>query len=176
MRGLKGRRRSLAAVAALVVLGIAGCESEPVRFNNTLAEYNRRLAAAGRQMGEAMRPALQGSTVDADRVRACHEAAWETLKEIKQEFATLKVPPTESGRRLAAGYQKFLRGQEEMIRDDLGRIVRMLQRPSQARSSSQTIITILLNLQSRERRELTALQNLQREFAREHKLPLLPAR
>jgi hypothetical protein len=176
MRGHRRLRRFFAAVPALAVLGIVGCDTEAARFNNTLAEYNRRLHAAGRQLGQAIQPAVQGGQVDPDRVRACHEAAWETLKEIKKDFATLQVPPAESARRLARGYEKFLRRQEALIRDDLGRIVRMLQRPDQARSAGPEIVRIALDLRRREQHELSELQRLQRDFANEHKLPLLPAR
>ncbi len=176
MRGQVRLRRWAAAALALTVLGVVGCDSEAARYNNTLAEYNRRLYAAGRQLGQSMRPSVQGGRVDTDQVRASYEAAWETVKEIKKEFATLQPPPSATGKKFHESYARFLRGQETMIRDDFGRIVRMLERPDRARSAGQELVRIAQNALRREQQNIAELQQVQREFCREHQLPLPPVR
>jgi hypothetical protein len=175
MKGQTLSRRLVLAVA-LVPLAAAGCEPEAVRFNNTIAAYNRRLNDAGKQFVQDVGSARQAKGLDADRLWASYDRLRETVKEVKQEFAALEVPPGPSAKRLAEGYAKFLRSQDQMVLNELSRIMRLAQRAGGSGSANPEIMRLLLEMQRREKRDLAELQQLQREFAREHKIALLAPR
>jgi hypothetical protein len=159
------RRLLLGALALATLLG-AGCDKK-AEFTNTLNSYNQSLFEAGRKLSQTMRPALEGQPVNADEVRKAYDEVIETLDAVKKDFAELKVPQTPAGKRLAAGYAKFLRGQSSMIRNDMGRIVRAMQRNPRDRSIGQMILQALPAMAQRSQADTRELQKLLDEFARE---------
>jgi hypothetical protein len=172
MQGKKLVRGLLLGALAVTALAAVGCAGEAVRFNNSIVEYNKRLEAAGKRLGEAMAPALQGGNVNIADVKAAYQETQNTLDQVKKDFAGLKVPPGASAQRLADAYAKFLGGQEEMIRKQLGPMVKTLESgrpvPGQLMSQFQQIA-------ARENQDLQELQAAQREFARDHKITLRKA-
>jgi hypothetical protein len=172
--GQRLTRRFLLGALALAALAGAGCDRKAAQFNNTLSAYNQRLFEGGRRLGETLLPALQGAPVEAKEVQEAYDDLIATLDAVKADFATLPVPNSASGKKLAAGYQKFLKGQNDMLRNDVGKIVRRLQRNPRDRMLGMMIVVSFRGMQERERAQLRELQELQMAFAREHKLPLLP--
>jgi hypothetical protein len=164
--GQRLTRRFLLGALALAALAGAGCDRK-TECIDTLSNYNQSLFDAGRKLGQTMAPAMQGGTVNADQVKEAYDELVETLDAIKKDFATLKIPQTASGKRLAAGYAKFLRGQRDMIRNDLSRIVRMIQRNPRDRNLGPSIMRAFQAMQQREQREGRELQKLLEEFARD---------
>ena len=172
--GQRLTRRLLLGALALATLTGAGCDRKAAQFNNTLSAYNQKLFEGGRRLGETLLPALQGAPVEAKEVQDAYDDLIATLDAIKADFATLPVPNTVSAKKFAAGYQKFLKGQNDMIRNDIGKIVRQLQRNPRDRMLGMMIVCSFRSLQQRERAQLRELHDLQMDFAREHKLPILP--
>jgi hypothetical protein len=172
--GQRLTRRFLLGALALAALAGSGCDRKALRFNNTLTEYNRQLFQGGRKLGEAMSPAVQGWEVDPNQVRNAYDELVSTLDAVKKDFATLPVPKSASGQRYAAGYTKFLKGQNDMIRNDVGKIVRHMQRNPKDRMLGLQIITSFRAMQKREQESIRELQKLQEDFCREHNLPLMP--
>ena len=166
-------RRALLGALALATLAAAGCDRNAAQFNNTLAGYNQQLNAVGKKLVQTMLPAVQGGTVNSDQVRDAYDEALSTLDDIRQDFATLKPPPSASGKKFHEGYRRFLQGQNDMLRNDVGRLVRMLQRSSKDRTVGPIIAQTYRRMLKREQDDLRELQDLQRDFASEHKLPLL---
>jgi hypothetical protein len=167
--------RLLPACCALVLFGgPAGAgENEPLKFNNAIAAFNKKLHEAGMKFGMALGPALQGNAVDLKEVRKAYTATEKAVAKIKKEAAALKVPDSDSARKLAKVYKGFLKGQEEMVKKDMLEIVRLLELsnpPDQA--GQQRLLRILQSVAKREQSELGPLQKAQQEFAREHGIKL----
>jgi hypothetical protein len=159
-------RRLLLGALALAVLAGAGCDQKS-EYAGTLASYNQSLFEAGKKFGQTMAPALQNGTVNTAEMRQAYDELVETLDAVKKDFATLKTPQTPAGKRLAAGYEKFLRGQSTMIRNDLGRIVRTVQRNPKDRSARDLIVNTMQTLVQREQASGRELQKLLDDFAKE---------
>jgi len=157
------------ATVALAALAVAGCAGEAVRFNNSLAEYNKRLNAAGKKFGETLTPALQGGNANAGQVRSAYNNMLSTVEAVKRDFNALTPPPSATGKRLADTYRKFLQGQEGMIKNQLGEITRMVE---QGKANGGQIMMLLQQIEGQERRDLSELQEVQRQFAKENGITL----
>jgi hypothetical protein len=166
------RRLACCALALFVAPADAG-ESEPQKFNEAIVGFNKQLNEAGMKLGMALAPALQGNAVDLKEVRKTYTAVEKVVAKIKKEAAALKVPDSDSARKLAKVYQSFLKGQEAMVKKDMLEIVRLLEQsnpPDQA--GQQRLLRTLQVIGKREQGELRLLQEAQREFAREHGIKL----
>jgi hypothetical protein len=170
MRGKKLVRGLFLGALAVTALAASGCAGEAMRFNQGIVEYNKRLSAAGLKLGQAIKPALQGGNANVAEVKAAYNEAVNTLEQVKQEFANLKVPPGASSKKLADAYGKFLRGQDDIIRNKLGQIVKMVEggRPNQAQMAS-----IIMAIPAQENADLQEVQAAQREFAKDHNIRLI---
>src|SRR5690348_3514397 len=101
---------------ALSALPAGAGEGEPLRYGRALEAFNRKLNAAGRDLGKAVRPALKGRPADLERVRESFEAALTALGQVKKAAASLQVPDSRPARQLAHAYARFLRDQESTCR------------------------------------------------------------
>jgi hypothetical protein len=177
MSNRKAATRLLAGACVLALLGAAPQDNqEAITFNQAIANGNKRLQEAGVAFGEAIRPALGNQQVDLDRLRRTHKNALKVLEEVRKDVAAVKVPPSESGRNLRTGYERFLKGQEDAIKKQLAGIVRLIEKdnpPNQ--STSAQILRILQEVGPMEAQQLKELQALQQTFAREHNIALRPA-
>jgi hypothetical protein len=163
-------RRALLGALALVALAGSGCDRKAAQFNNTLAGYNQRLFAVGQKLGQTIRPAVMGDRVNPKQVRDAYDEAIATLDDIRKEFATLKPPPSDSGKKFYEGYRKLLQSQNDMMRNDLARLVRMLERSPNDRTVGQIIRETVVRMHKREQASTREIEVLQHNFASEHGL------
>jgi hypothetical protein len=167
--------RLLPALCALTLCasGAAAGENEALKYNNAIVRFNKQLSDAGMKLGKTLGPALKGQAVDLDQVRKAYAATAKALNQVKKDAAALKVPDSDSARKLAKVYERFLKGQEVMVKKDLAEVVRALEAtnpPDQA--GQQRLLRLFQNIAEREMTDLRELQQAQREFAREHGIEL----
>ncbi len=173
MRGKRLIRGGLLGALAVAALAAAGCAGEAVRFNNSIVDYNKRLAAAGKRLGETLAPALQGGQVNAADVKGAYNEVLNTLDQVKKEFASLKVPSGASAKKLADAYGKFLQGQEDMVRNQMGQLVKMAE---SGKPAPGQMMGLLQAIGAREQADLVNVQAAQREFARDHNIRLIESK
>jgi hypothetical protein len=172
MRGSRSVRQLSLGVVALAALAAAGCAGEAVRFNNTIAGYNKKLNEAGKRLGEAVKPAVQGEGVNVTDVKAAYDKVLGAIAEVKKEFAALKIPPGAGAKKLAEAYGKFLKGEEELARGQIGEIVKLAE---VSRPNRDKILKLIQEVKAKELADMEELLAAQREFARETSVPLRPA-
>jgi hypothetical protein len=172
MRRKKLVRPVLLGAFALSMVAVIGCAGEAVRFNNTIAGYNKRLNEAGTKFGKAIAPAAKGLAVNVGEAKAAYQQVKTVVNEVKAEFAALKVPSGASAKKMADAYAQFLKGQEHMVNNDFAQIMTMVEsgKVDQGRFNG-----LLLQVSQREQGDLAALQAAQREFAKEHGIRLQAA-
>ncbi len=150
--------------------------SEALRFNKAFVDFNKKLSNAGVHIGVALRPALQGNRADLKELkRAYIEAVW-VVGQVKKSAAALKVPDSDSARKLARTYTRFLRGQEVLIKENMGELLGLVESanpPDQA--GAQRLLRLLQAIAERELSDLQELQQAQREFADAHGIKLKQA-
>jgi hypothetical protein len=167
--------RVLSAVCVLALLGPAAQagENEALKYNNAIAGLNKKLNEAGMRLGLAISPVLKGQAADLDKVRKAMKEVEKVLTQVKKDVAVLKVPDSDSGRKLAKVYARFLKGQEDMVKKDLPDIVRVVEGANPPDKEGQDrLLKMLVAVGQREQTILTDLQAAQREFAREHGIDL----
>jgi hypothetical protein len=149
--------------------------AEAKQFNDALVNANKRLENAGRDFGLAVGPAVAGNEVNLFQVRRTYNQLVQTLNEVKADMRALKVPPSQSARAFYDAHQRALAGQEQMVQNDLGEIVRLVEDPRMNKAArAQRIQEIMQRSTKREQEDLEPLRTAQREFAREYNLLLLP--
>jgi hypothetical protein len=170
-----GRRAGVCALALALLLA-AGCGREAVNFNNTIANGNKKLNEAGKKFGAAVDPALKGETADVEKVKAAHKAAVEALEQVKKDTSNAKVPGDPTAKKLAEGYQEFLKVEEDVIKNKFGAVATALETKTPPKSSEGTFAeqlkTILREASKEEGEALKTLHDLQKDFAKAHDLPL----
>ncbi len=172
MRGGNAIRPLSLGALALAALAAAGCAGEAARFNNTIAGYNKKLNDAGKQLGEAVKPAVHGEGVNVQAVKAAYDKVLAAVGEVKKDFAALKVPPGAGAKKLAEAYGKFLQGEEKLAREQIGEIVKQAEASHPDRAK---LLALIQQVKVRESADMEELLAAQREFARENNVPLRPA-
>jgi hypothetical protein len=172
MQGKNLVRGLLLGALAVTALAAVGCAGEALRFNNSIAESSKRLEAPSKRFGEAIAPAVAGGNVNVAEVKAAYNDLVNIFEQVKKDFASLKVPPGASAKKLADSYGKLLQNQEDMIRDQMGQIVKMVEA---GRPAPGQLLKILQTVTAREQADLQELHAAQREFARDHKITLRKA-
>jgi hypothetical protein len=172
MRGGKLIRPLSLGALTLAALAAAGCAGEATRFNNTIAGFNKKLNEAGKRLGEAVKPAVEGGSVNAADVKAAYDKILGAVAEVKKEFAALKIPPGAGAKKMAEAYAKFLKSEEELARDQIAQIVKLAEAP---RPNREKILELIQQVKAKELADMEVLLAAQREFARENNIPLRPA-
>src|SRR5262245_44856817 len=108
MRVRRSVRPLTLGAVALAALAAAGRAGEAVRFNNAIAGYNKKLNEAGKRLGEAVKPVVEGKNFDVADVKAAYDKVLGAIAEVKKEFATLTIPPGAGAKKMAEAYSKFL--------------------------------------------------------------------
>jgi hypothetical protein len=148
-------------------------ENDALKYNNALGSFNKKLYEAGRKLGTTIGPALKGQAADLEEVRKAYAEIAKALNQVKKEVAALKVPNSDSARKLAKIYERFLKNQEATIRKDMAEIVRTVEGtnpPDQA--GQKRLLRLIQDIGQREMVIIRELQQAQEDFAREHGIKL----
>jgi hypothetical protein len=96
----------------LFFLAIPGCGSETAAgFNNTIADLHTKLAAAEKKVEDTM----EWPPDDPAKKRAANDQFRTTVEEARKRFDALQVPPGDAARRFHAGFNDYLKTQEEAV-------------------------------------------------------------
>jgi hypothetical protein len=173
--------KTLALPAALFALALvrpsaAAGESDALKFNNAFARFNQDLTAAGKKFGEALSPAFQGKAVSLPEARKRYKNVQKVLAEVKKAASALKVPDSESARKLARAYDRFLKGQEEMIKKEFQEVLSLVEGSNPPDQQVRArLLKILQQVGEKEATTLREVQQAQEAFAKEHGIELKPA-
>jgi len=168
-------RATLGALFAVSLLFAAGgcgrgvSTAEAVRFNDTLVGLNARLAQAGKEFGEAAVKAVDGDLIEIAKAKRAFEKLTETMDGVKSESKGLKVPDSASARRLHEEFRRMLQAQEQMVKDDLGDVLRLLEDPQQTSAERRKkIAPIGSYLEAIDTKVLAGVRKAQAAFAGEY--------
>lgn len=149
-------------------------QAEALAFNQKFVVAQKRLEEAGKQFGQAMQTCLIQGGRNTLPVRTQYQSAQNTVNAVRTEVQSWAVPNSAAAKNLHQGYQRFLQGQVETMQK-FGEIVAILENGAlPPQQKSQRIQQIVQTVEAAERTQLAELQSLQREFARENKIMLLP--
>jgi hypothetical protein len=148
--------------------------NRPLDFNNTVAQYNKRLANAGRAMGLSLGIALKtGRPGELQRARTDHAAAQGEVNAIRQELDNYNIAGIDGANELRQAYYQFLKGQEQIIQGDFTQCLNIISNPGlNHQQKEQQIQAILGRLGAAESQALGVLQQAQRTFAQRHNIQL----
>ncbi len=171
---------ALALLAALgLVLATAACgkrvsSAEAVEFNNALVKSQRRLVEAGDEFaGKAVKALQGGSSVDVAITRRAYESAIETMDRVHSDVRIVQVPATEAARRYYDEFQRSLKIQDELIRMELGAILKAIEDPTlNAQARGMRVSVIATRMGQAADSDFAALKAAQAEFARAHRITL----
>jgi hypothetical protein len=95
-----------------------GCNQppKPMRFNNTMARANKRLAEAAKKFNKAIIPLKTSQPADLEAARGAYTEMQVALTEITKEYAAAR-PPVNSplGREMLEKYRDFLKTEQEVF-------------------------------------------------------------
>lgn len=172
---MKTINRWMCAVCLGLLVALMGCGSrvDPVAFNRSITDDNKKLNAAGTKLGEALKKTLNGEPGSTENLKAEYASLQKTLADVKADVANLKVPNDASSKALYDAYQKFLQGQESMSTNEFSQIVKCAEDASIPTAQKvNTIVPLIKTVEQRENTDLTALKAAQSTFATEHHITL----
>lgn len=163
----------LALLPALTLSGCGGLTSGALQFNEKIVQGNQKLEKAGQEFGEALGAALQGGPTEIAEARRLYDVACQTLRTVQSDTRSLQVPSSQAARNLYAAYQRFLEGQERMVLQDMGEVMKLLEDSAlNEQEKAQRIVPILTQIQTTETTDLATLKSLQQAFAKEYNIIL----
>ena len=140
-------------------------------FNEAMVGTNQKLEAAGTELGTAIGLAINGGPQELANAKEKYAKTVRVVQQVKADMQTLKVPSSKSAQTLYEAHQKFLQGQERMIQDDFGEILKTLEDPALDKTAkTQKLQAIFKRVEQAAQDDLIPLQNAQKEFARENNL------
>ena len=160
------------ATAAALLLSAAGCSkvsrTAAVQFNDTLVEAGNRVSVSGLAFGDAAGKAIGGGIQEVAKAKREFENVTEALARAQSDMKLVKVPDLPSARRFFDEHQKLLKLQEQIVREDFGAIVKVLDDPLLTPlERSRKLIPIANYLRSLDQTLLADLVAAQVAFAKE---------
>ena len=160
-------------LAGVLLAAISGCSkvstAEAVKFNDALVAANKRLSQAGKEFGEAAVKAIEGQTLEVAMAKRAFVKVSEAMESVNSEMRLIKVPDSPSGRKFHEEYLALLKTEEQMVKDDLGAIMRLLENPAQTPAMRQRkIVPIARYLDQMDDQNLARIRQVQAAFAKEH--------
>jgi hypothetical protein len=161
-----------AAFAVAVLLSVAGCSkvsrTAAVQFNDALVEAGNRVAVSGLAFGEAAGKAIGGGIQEVAKAKRELENVTEALARAKSDMKLIKVPDSPTARKFFEEHQKLLKLQEQIVKEDFGAIVKVLDdQLLTPQERSRKLMPIANYLRSLDQTMLTDLVAAQAAFARE---------
>lgn len=149
-------------------------QAEALAFNEKFASTSKRLSPAVQQFGQALQAALAQGGRNTQAVRLQQQAVQNSIASLRTEVQSWNVPNSTSAKALHQSYLRFLKGQDEAMQK-FGDVITILENAALSTSQKRLKMQqILRPLEMAEQTQLAELQRLQREFAREYKIILVP--
>ena len=160
------------AFAAALLFSMAGCSkvsrSAAIQFNDALVEAGNRVAVSGQAFGEAAGKAIGGGIQEVAKAKREFENVTDALTRAKSDMKLIKVPDTPSARRFFDEHQKLLKLQEQIVKEDFGAIVKVLDdQLLTPQERSRKLMPIANYLRSLDQNMLVDLMAAQAAFAKE---------
>jgi hypothetical protein len=166
-------------MAALLPI-LAACDGPPPKpavFNNRIAVNSAKWSSAVAGFRKALEPLSTGQDVPAATVQAAYDQLVKEFKEVKSAGRHMAAPAGSSaGQTYRDKYQEFLDGQEDMLNNEVKRIVgTATDTKLKPYDRWRAILPIFTEIEKKERPARDALTKAQGEFNSAHKLtPQMP--
>jgi hypothetical protein len=161
------RLRTLGFALLLVVL--AGCTSynkDVMRFNDHMAQSNKKLASAAYEFRQTFAPLGRNEFVDAAPVKAAYQDVRAVLSQIREERSKLKYPKNPALDAMNDAYEAFLDGQERIVDQDFPRIIAWVEAVNLTPANKwEKIGQEFTRIQDKERADYQKLFDAQQKFA-----------
>ncbi len=132
---------------------------------------------AGKQVDDAVYRCLDQGGRDVTPVRGEQSNANNVFVALRGEMANWPVPDSLSAKKLFEGYKSFLQAQEHINQKNIGQIIATLENLAlTVPQKRQQVDQIFSQLDTVDSVSFNEVVQLQRDFAREHKLTLNPRR
>src|SRR5262249_10857338 len=113
---LNSKKRVRTAALALALAVVAGCGGADVpRFNDQIAESNKKLAKAAVEFKGTLAPLGKDQKINLNAVKNSHDSLVALVKEIREERKRVKVPSAKGAEELHKAYDAFLDGQQRIV-------------------------------------------------------------
>jgi len=156
----------------LALVPVTGCglgnRSSAMSFNEALVKANKELETAGLRLGQAIAPFIQRQPINREELTAARDNANAVMTKVRNDMAALTVPELDGAPELYAVHQKFLDGQEKLIKEINAIVNQVLANTAQAGDCLKRIQKI----ETTEKASLTELQKAQGDFARKNGIKL----
>jgi hypothetical protein len=160
--------------ATLLLTAAAGCgPPSAAEFNNALVRTNYQLREAGLRFAEALERSRRSR--DSAELRQALADWLAALEKARKEIDRLTPLKDDESRNFLAAQRQYLAALEQLIRDEYGRIPKILDDAHLDPAEKNTLLAdIDSSARAREAVEQKKLADAQRAFARRHSLTLWP--
>lgn len=170
--------RTVYRIAGFVVLvgaifTVAACDGPPPKpavFNDRIARNNDKWNTAVLAFKSAMEPVTRGGTVSSAQANDAFNTLEKELTAAKRASHHMPAPSSE-GWNLIKKYQEYLDNEDEILHDDVKKIVNTVGDGNlSAGDKSKRVADLYNSIQSRSRKSWDELMTAQREFCKAHNL------
>lgn len=165
--------RAVLAFTAAAVVAVSGCSrvtSEQARqYNDALVDAYQRIGKAMIAFGKAAGEALDGQIIAVAKAKREHENLVEAVARTRADIRIISMPKSETAKAFYDEVEKLLTAQEKMVKDEMGRIIKVLEDPSlDARERQRKIVPIIQYLDTMDRDAYAPVLAAQAAFANAH--------
>ena len=162
-------------VLAAALPTLAACDGPPPKpagFNNRIAVNTAKWSSAVAALRKAIEPLSSNQDVPAATVQGAYDQLVKEFKEVKSTSRHMPVPAGSSaGQTYRDKYWEFLDGQEDLLNNEVKRIVTAAgDTKLKPYDRWRVILGIFAEIEKKERPARDALQKAQGEFNSAHKL------
>ncbi len=159
-------------IAAATAFGAVGCGMPPSRigFIETISKENRKIARSTRAFHAALVPLKTGKPVDAAEVRSAYQEMGKTVKEVRADMDAQSLPSSSSSAKaFLSAYKEYLKGQEQILTEDMQPIVKKVEEPGVTPAAKATFVNeMLAKVAAKENADYGPLLDAQKAYASEH--------
>lgn len=165
-------KRVIWTCLALVALA-AGCGLPPTRieFIEMLAKENRDIARSTRAFRSALQPLQNGQAANASQVRSAYKEMESAVQKAKADMDGQLLPPSSnSAKALLDAYRSYLKGQQDILQNQMQAIVQEVEKPTADSPAGQwAIIKPLLDqVTAKENETWGSVTQAQSAYCSEH--------
>ena len=145
--------------------------ADALKFNEAIVNANKRLEMIGEKFGRQIAMALSGKPNDIANVKKGYAEVQKVLKSVQADMKKLadEIPDSAEAKEFYQAHQKFLKGQERMVKVEFQQIVDVVSDTTlDADEKLEKIKEILVSVEKIEQADLKVLQAAQRKFAKKH--------
>jgi hypothetical protein len=156
------KARLLVVVSLPMLVLAAGCGSEAVTFNNSMAKVTKDLEAMGQSFGKTI-----ASEKDPGKLNAAHAALVTKVDGIVAEAKKIKVPEQKEAKEFWNAFEAFLGNQEKMVKNDFKDLAAAMSANDKGK-----LMSILDRIQQVENGDLNRLREAQAAFAKANNIKI----